>query len=50
MLRLLLQQTVAVSGMFLAIISYVLGVFMETVIPRHGLFRYLNPAPLPTPP
>lgn len=29
--------------MFLAVISYVLGVFMETFIPRRGLFRYLNP-------
>ncbi|OJA14928.1 hypothetical protein AZE42_10911, partial [Rhizopogon vesiculosus] len=38
-------QTVGVSLMFLAIISYVLGVFMETVIPRRGLFRYLNPGP-----
>ncbi|OAX30997.1 OPT-domain-containing protein, partial [Rhizopogon vinicolor AM-OR11-026] len=38
-------QTVGVSLMFLAVISYVLGVFMETVIPRRGLFRYLNPGP-----
>ncbi|OJA09369.1 hypothetical protein AZE42_08545 [Rhizopogon vesiculosus] len=38
-------QTVLVSLMFLAVISYVLGVFMETVIPRRGLFRYLNPGP-----
>lgn len=29
--------------MFLAVVSYVLGVFMETFIPRRGLFRYLNP-------
>ena len=29
--------------MFLAVISYVLGVFMETFIPRRGLLRYLNP-------
>jgi len=29
--------------MFLAIISYILGFAMETFIPRHGLFRYLNP-------
>lgn len=29
--------------MFLTIISYVLGVAMEAVIPRWGLFRYLNP-------
>ncbi|KAF8136746.1 OPT oligopeptide transporter [Boletus edulis] len=38
-------QTVGVSLMFLAIISYVLGFAMETFIPRHGLFRYLNPHP-----
>ncbi|KAF8447559.1 OPT oligopeptide transporter protein-domain-containing protein [Boletus edulis BED1] len=38
-------QTVLVSLMFLAIISYVLGFAMETFIPRHGLFRYLNPHP-----
>lgn len=29
--------------MFLAIISYVLGMSLSTIIPRHGLFRYLNP-------
>ncbi|KAF8557285.1 OPT superfamily oligopeptide transporter [Imleria badia] len=38
-------QTVGVSLMFLAIVSYVLGFAMETFIPRHGLFRYLNPHP-----
>ncbi|EIM81122.1 OPT oligopeptide transporter [Stereum hirsutum FP-91666 SS1] len=38
-------QTVQVSTMFLAIISYVLGIFMETFIPRRGVFRYLNPFP-----
>jgi len=38
-------QTVLVSTMFLAIISYVIGILMETVIPRKGLLRYLNPAP-----
>ena len=37
------QQTVLVSLMFLGIVSYVLGLAMETFIPRHGLFRYLNP-------
>ena len=31
--------------MFLAIISYVLGLAMETFIPRWGYFRYLNPGP-----
>ena len=36
-------QTVLVSTMFLAIISYVLGVAMETFIPRTGWFQYLNP-------
>jgi hypothetical protein len=29
--------------MFLGIISYVIGIFMENVIPRYGWFRYLNP-------
>jgi hypothetical protein len=29
--------------MFLSVVSYVLGIFMETFIPRRGLFRYLNP-------
>jgi OPT family small oligopeptide transporter len=38
-------QTVLVSTMFLAIIAYVIGIFMETVIPRRGFFRYLNPSP-----
>ncbi|KDQ57535.1 hypothetical protein JAAARDRAFT_130586 [Jaapia argillacea MUCL 33604] len=38
-------QTVLVSTMFLAIISYVIGVFLATVIPRRGFFRYLNPGP-----
>ncbi|KAF8271942.1 OPT oligopeptide transporter protein-domain-containing protein [Lactarius quietus] len=36
-------QTIVVSTMFLAIISYVLGIAMETFIPRWGWFRYLNP-------
>ncbi|OAX33026.1 OPT-domain-containing protein [Rhizopogon vinicolor AM-OR11-026] len=43
--RALPQQTILVSLMFLAVVSYILGVFMETFIPRHGLFRYLNPGP-----
>ncbi|KAG1827141.1 OPT oligopeptide transporter protein-domain-containing protein [Suillus subaureus] len=38
-------QTINVSLMFLAIISYVIGLAMETFIPRHGLLRYLNPGP-----
>lgn len=38
-------QTVLVSTMFLAIISYVLGLAMETFIPTAGWFRYLNPGP-----
>jgi hypothetical protein len=29
--------------MFLTVISYILGVFMENVIPRWGWLRYLNP-------
>ncbi|KAI0268601.1 OPT oligopeptide transporter [Gloeopeniophorella convolvens] len=38
-------QTVLVSTMFLAIITYVVGIFMEAIIPRWGWFRYLNPGP-----
>jgi OPT family oligopeptide transporter len=38
-------QTVLVSTLFLAIISYVLGMAMAAVIPRTGFFRYLNPHP-----
>ena len=29
--------------MFVAIISYVLGITMEAFVPRWGCFRYLNP-------
>lgn len=29
--------------MFLAIISYVIGLAMEVLIPRRGWLRYLNP-------
>ncbi|KAJ7261805.1 OPT oligopeptide transporter protein-domain-containing protein [Mycena haematopus] len=38
-------QTVLVSTMFLAIIAFVLGKAMESVIPTSGLFSYLNPHP-----
>ncbi|KAG2106875.1 OPT oligopeptide transporter protein-domain-containing protein [Suillus cothurnatus] len=38
-------QTVTVSLMFLADVSYILGVSMETFIPRCGILRYLNPGP-----
>ncbi|KAG2111691.1 OPT oligopeptide transporter protein-domain-containing protein [Suillus discolor] len=38
-------QTINVSLMFLGIISYVIGLAMETFIPRYGLLRYLNPGP-----
>ena len=34
------QQTVLVSTMFLAIIAYVIGIFMAAVLPRN---KYLNP-------
>ncbi|CAA7267047.1 unnamed protein product [Cyclocybe aegerita] len=39
-------QIVLVSTMFLAIISYVIGIAMETFIPgpTWGWFHYLNPA------
>jgi len=29
--------------MFLAVISYVLGIALETLIPARGFLRYLNP-------
>ncbi|KAH9040057.1 OPT oligopeptide transporter protein-domain-containing protein [Lactarius pseudohatsudake] len=35
----------AISTMFLAVISYVLGTAMEALIPSWGWFRYLNPGP-----
>ncbi|KAI6039134.1 OPT oligopeptide transporter protein-domain-containing protein [Pisolithus marmoratus] len=38
-------QTLTVSLMFLAIISYIIGTAMETLIPRRGIFRWLNPHP-----
>ncbi|GLB40284.1 putative oligopeptide transporter [Lyophyllum shimeji] len=38
-------QTVLVSTMFLAVISYVMGMAFDAVIPTHGIFRYLNPHP-----
>ncbi|KIK55154.1 hypothetical protein GYMLUDRAFT_76698 [Collybiopsis luxurians FD-317 M1] len=38
-------QTVLVSTMFLAIISYVLGMGMEAFTPRVGPFKWLNPHP-----
>ena len=41
------QQTVLVSTLFLAIISYILGITLETVIPRKGFFRILNPVSFP---
>ena len=37
------QQTIGISLMFLAIISYILGSATEIFIPRHGPFRFLNP-------
>lgn len=38
-------QTIFVSVVFLTVIAYVLGEFMAFVIPRKGIFRYLNPGP-----
>lgn len=38
-------QTLTVSPMFLAIISYVIGTAMDTFIPRRGIFSWLNPHP-----
>lgn len=34
--------------MFLAVVSYLLGILMETFIPRWGYFRWLNPVNHPT--
>jgi len=40
-------QTVSVSTVFLAVITYMLGEFMAFVIPRKGIIgRWLNPHPL----
>ncbi|KAJ3739221.1 OPT oligopeptide transporter protein-domain-containing protein [Lentinula detonsa] len=38
-------QTVLVSNMFLAIISYVLGMGMDAVVPRTGFLKWFNPHP-----
>jgi len=38
-------QGVAVNGIFLLMISYILGEAMAQFIPRRGWFRYLNPHP-----
>ncbi|KZO97758.1 OPT superfamily oligopeptide transporter [Calocera viscosa TUFC12733] len=38
-------QTVLVSTMFLAMISYILGEAMSHFIPRYGWLKYLNPGP-----
>ncbi|KAI0058136.1 OPT oligopeptide transporter [Artomyces pyxidatus] len=38
-------RTVGDSTLFLAILAYVIGVLMDTLIPRRGWFRYLNPGP-----
>ncbi|KAJ7475997.1 OPT oligopeptide transporter protein-domain-containing protein [Mycena latifolia] len=38
-------QTVLVSTMFLAIIAFILGKAMESILPSRGVFRFLNPHP-----
>jgi hypothetical protein len=38
-------QTVLVSTMFIAVISYILGIAWETFLPQRGYFRYINPGP-----
>lgn len=38
-------QTLTVSLMFLAIMSYIIGTAMDSFIPRRGIFRWLNPHP-----
>jgi hypothetical protein len=42
-------QTVVVSTVFLAVVSYVLGELMSIIIPRKGIFRFLNPHPVNPP-
>ncbi|KAJ7700279.1 OPT oligopeptide transporter [Mycena olivaceomarginata] len=38
-------QNASVSQLFCLIIAYVLGTAMHSVIPSHGIWRYLNPGP-----
>ncbi|KAJ7786715.1 OPT oligopeptide transporter protein-domain-containing protein [Mycena olivaceomarginata] len=38
-------QNASVSQLFCLIIAYVLGTAMHSVIPSHGVWRYLNPCP-----
>ncbi|TRM65022.1 OPT oligopeptide transporter protein-domain-containing protein [Schizophyllum amplum] len=38
-------QNASVSQLFCLIIAYVLGTAMHSVMPSHGYWRYLNPAP-----
>ncbi|KIW33917.1 OPT family small oligopeptide transporter [Cladophialophora immunda] len=38
-------QTIFVSVVFLTVIAYILGEAMASIIPRKGVFRYLNPHP-----
>ncbi|KAJ7872830.1 hypothetical protein B0H14DRAFT_3131471, partial [Mycena olivaceomarginata] len=38
-------QNASVSQLFSLIIEYVLGTAMHSVIPSHGVWRYLNPGP-----
>lgn len=38
-------QVIYVSIVFLCVIAYILGEAMALVIPRRGIFRYLNPGP-----
>ena len=38
-------QSVSVSVIFLALISYVLGEAMAVLIPRKGILKWLNPFP-----
>ena len=42
-----LKQTLILSTSFLGIMSYVLGISMEAVVPRYGWFRHLNPVRTP---
>ena len=38
-------QVIFVSVVFLCVLAYILGEAFAVVIPRKGVFRYLNPGP-----
>ena len=38
-------QTLSVSTLFLLVLSYWFGTGMATLLPSHGIFRWINPGP-----